>query len=93
MKEFEEIFVNKGLPDEIPEKKLSASGEEVPLPNLMKDLEMVASNGEARRLIKGGGVKIDGEKVADENIKIALLAGTNLVLRAGKKKFVRLIVE
>lgn len=92
LKEFQEIFVNKGMPDEIPEKKLSASGE-VPLVNLMKDLEMVASNGEARRLIKGGGVKLDGEKVVDDKQTIDLAAGLNTVIRAGKKKFVRLIVE
>lgn len=92
LKEFQEIFVNKGQPNEIPEKTLSAGGE-TPLVNLMKDLEMVASNGEARRLIKGGGVKLDGEKVTDEKQLVNLVAGLNTVIRAGKKKFVRLIVE
>lgn len=92
-KEFQEIFVNKGLPDEIPEKKMGAQTEPSPLASLMKDLGLVSSNGEARRLIKGGGVKIDGEKVQDEKATLELVSGLNVVLRAGKKKFVRLIVE
>ena len=54
---------------------------------------MTASNGEARRLIKGGGVKIDGEKVDDEKYSMELSSGLNVVIRAGKKKFLRLIVE
>ena len=91
--EFNEIFVNKGLPDEIPESKMEARSDSVPLPNLLSELGMTASNGEARRLIKGGGVKIDGEKVDDEKYSMELSSGLNVVIRAGKKKFLRLIVE
>lgn len=91
--EFNEIFVNKGLPDEIPESKMEARSESIPLPNLLSELGMTASNGEARRLIKGGGVKIDGEKVDDEKYSMELSSGLNVVIRAGKKKFLRLIVE
>ncbi|MAF92411.1 MAG: tyrosine--tRNA ligase [Bdellovibrionaceae bacterium] len=91
--EFNEIFVNKGLPDEIPESKMEARSESIPLPNLLSELGMTASNGEARRLIKGGGVKIDGEKVDDEKYSMELSSGLDVVIRAGKKKFLRLIVE
>lgn len=91
--EFNEIFVNKGLPDEIPESKMEARADSIPLPNLLSELGMTSSNGEARRLIKGGGVKIDGEKVDDEKFSMELSSGLNVVIRAGKKKFLRLIVE
>ncbi|MFK8138496.1 MAG: tyrosine--tRNA ligase [Bdellovibrionales bacterium] len=91
-KEFNEIFVNKGLPDEMPEYKLEASSQ-TPLPNLMKDSGLCQSTGEARRLIKGGGVKLDGEKVSDVNFQLEIDSGTKMVLKAGKKKFLRLIAE
>ena len=57
--------------------------------NMLKNLNLVASNGEARRLIQGGGVKIDDEKV-DENYK---LTKNDFKLSIGKKKFFRIIVK
>lgn len=46
------------------------------------------SNGEGRRLIQGGGVKLDGDKVSDPEATVDTLG---VVLRVGKKRFVRLI--
>ena len=92
-REFNEIFVNKGTPDEMPEKRLSASNEPMAMAQLLTQLGLTSSNGEARRLIKGGGLKIDGEKFVDENGKLLLQAGMKPVIRAGKTKFLRLIVE
>lgn len=57
--------------------------------NMLKNLNLVASNGEARRLIQGGGVKIDDEKI-DENYK---LTKNDFKLSIGKKKFFRIIVK
>ena len=57
--------------------------------NMLKNLNLVASNGEARRLIQGGGVKIDDEKI-DESYK---LTKNDFKLSIGKKKFFRIIVK
>ena len=57
--------------------------------NLMKNLNLCSSNGEARRLIQGGGVKVDDEKI-DENYK---LVKNDFKLSIGKKKLYRIIVK
>jgi len=50
---------------------------------------IASSNGEARRLIAGGGISIDGEKVSDEKFEINFPC--NCVIKAGKRRFVRVI--
>lgn len=89
--EFNRIFVDKGLPDEVPEFKTSAEPQ-ASLAALMVKAGLVASNGEGSRLIIGGGVSIDGEKVSDAKLKIDLTAGKSFVVKAGKKKFVKIVV-
>lgn len=90
--EFDRIFVNKGLPDEVPEKAVAPSAG-VPISKLMVETGLAASNGEARRLIEGKAVEKDGEKILDPQLKMDLLAGQSFVLKAGKKKFVRVQVK
>lgn len=91
--EFQRIFVNKGLPDKLDEFKILASSDPIWIGNLMKLAGAAPSTSEARRLIAGRAVEIEGQKVEDEQLKIELLAGSTFVLKAGKKKFVRVIVE
>lgn len=90
--EFHRIFVDKGLPDEIPDFEIAPEAQ-VGLAALMVKAGLVASNGEGSRMIQGGGVQIDGEKVSDPKLKIDLKSGESFVLRAGKKKFVKIIVK
>ena len=85
---FEQVFARKELPDEIEERILPAGGEDAWLPALLKELGLAPSTSEGRRLIKGGGVKLDGEKVADENARLPR-AGSAL-LQVGKRRFLRL---
>ncbi len=85
--EFENIFKNKGLPDDIPEYTLK-DGNEIWLPGIMKDSGLAASSGEAIRLIKQGGVSIDSEKWSDPNKKIP--AGEYL-LKVGKRRFLKIV--
>lgn len=89
--EFERIFVNKGLPDEIPEFK-KASGE-IGLLQLMTEIGLSSSNGEAKRLIQGKAVEINQQKVENEQMKLQLNAGDILILKAGKKKFAKVVVS
>ncbi|MFV3410111.1 tyrosine--tRNA ligase [Bdellovibrio bacteriovorus] len=90
--EFNRIFVEKGLPDEVPDFEVSAE-DQVGLAALMVKAQLAASNSEAGRLIQGGGVQIDGEKVSDPRLKIDLKSGASFVLKAGKKKFVKIVVK
>jgi tyrosyl-tRNA synthetase len=54
---------------------------------------LTKSNGEGRRLVKGGGVKIDGEKVSDPDFVLTVAAvGEGLVVRLGKKRGLRILV-
>lgn len=56
--------------------------------DLLVQLEMQASKGEARRLVKNGGVYLNNQKITDENYAIAqsdLIEGKMLLLAAGKK--------
>jgi tyrosyl-tRNA synthetase len=91
--EFHRMFVEKGLPDEVPEVEVAASAEALGLSTLMKNVGLAPSTSEARRLIQGRAVEIDGTKVEDEHLKITLKAGLSMVIKAGKKKFVKVTVK
>jgi tyrosyl-tRNA synthetase len=90
---FNRLFVDRGIPDEMPEVSLAdfAAGQDgiVHLPQLMAENFGISSS-EARRLIQQGAVKLDGEpwpaQVLDEE------AGKldERVLQAGKRRFLRL---
>ncbi len=85
---FENVFSNKKLDVDMPEAKL-AVGEIGIIDLLVKELEWFKSTSDARRLIKQGGFKIDGEAIKDVNAIIKINDG--MVVRAGKKKMVRVI--
>ena len=89
--EFENIFKNKGLPDDIPVFTLDEGSEEVWLPQLMKNSEHinVSSTGEAMRLMKQGGVSVDGEQWTDPNKKLSVKK--ECILKVGKKSFLKIV--
>lgn len=91
VEEFDRIFVNKGLPDEIPDVSVTAQSG-LSICKLMVEAGLSTSNGEAKRLIEGKAVERDGEKIIDPQLKVDLKAGQSFVLKAGKKKFVRVQV-
>ena len=84
--EFIRVFRNKDLPDEIPE--VLVPGEEIGLLSLMVEAGLAKSNGEARRLIKQGAVKINDEKITDERAQIAPEDG--MIIRSGKRGFAQI---
>ncbi len=63
--EFEKVFARGGVPEDIPEINVSAS--EVWLPRFLKEQGLVKSTSEGKRLLKQGGVHVDGQKIATEN--------------------------
>lgn len=88
-KEFDTIFVKKGLPDEIEEFAIESSINEIEIIELIVKVGFAPSKSEARRLVLQGGVTIDGEKIADIKEKIQL--NTSRILKVGKRNFIRLI--
>ncbi len=87
---FDRQFRHHETPQEIEEVELPPSavdGTTVYLPRVMAELGLVASRGEARRLISQSGVKINGEPVLSEEYPLEELK--NAVLQVGKRRFVR----
>ena len=81
----------KGLMSEdIPSISFDIDGGSMPLVNLLKNTEMVASTSEAARLIKQGGVKIDSKKVEDPKLEIK--KGSEAIYQVGKRKFLKIKV-
>lgn len=88
-KEFQEIFAKKGTPDEVETKKVS--DKKMNIIELIAETNLLASKGEIRRLILGGGVKVDGKKI--ESIEEEIDASTEKLLQLGKRKFVKVIAK
>ncbi len=86
---FQKVFANKGVPDEILERSIPSG--DVWMPALLKELGLVPSTSDGKRMIAQGGVKLDGKALAEE--RIALTQGREMVLQCGKRKFVKLIVR
>ncbi len=84
--DFEARFQRGAMPDEMPEMTIPAG----PIGQVLKQAGLVASTSEALRMIDGGGVRANGERVADKGM--LLKAGETVVLQVGKRKFVRVRV-
>jgi len=91
----EEAFINrfqKGIiPSDIEEVSISIEGNEVPLPNLLKEVALVSSTSEAMRMIKQGAVKIDDNKIEDP--KLTVKKNTSGVFQVGKRKIKKVFIS
>lgn len=85
--DFEQKFVKKEVPDEMPDFKVESANIGI-LDLISKTCNFTKSNGEARRLVSQGAVSLDGEKVEDPNLQIEIQGGE--ILKVGKRKFGRL---
>jgi tyrosyl-tRNA synthetase len=83
---FEKLFSKKEIPDEMPDYEVTESS--LKIVQLLVQSGLCATNGEAKRLIQGGGVSLDGEKITGFDSEVSLADGA--VLRAGKRKFIRI---
>lgn len=83
---FVNVVSNKGIPDDI-EQISGMNGKNIL--DVLTELQFTSSRGEAKRLIQGGGVKVDGEKITDTGYVFDIKE--NVVLQAGKRKFAKLI--
>jgi tyrosyl-tRNA synthetase len=89
---FQRIFRDRQAPEQAQVKKV-AVGAAKKLTALLVELGLVASKNEAIRLIEQGGAEIDGTRVDDARKDIDLSKRREFLLRAGKKKFLRVVVE
>jgi tyrosyl-tRNA synthetase len=87
--EFDRVFIQKQLPDEIKEFSLAVMSYRID--DLMLKTQTSSSKGEARRLIQQGGVTIDGEKVTDPFAEINI--DKERILKVGKRKFAKIIPQ
>ncbi|UCD49210.1 MAG: tyrosine--tRNA ligase [Phycisphaerales bacterium] len=87
--EFDKVFAQGQLPDEMPEIVLAA--EPISVKQLLTACKLVGSGGEAKRMVTQGGVSIDGQKATDPNTQITPTDGT--IIQVGKRRFARLAVR
>ena len=89
--EAEQNFINQfskgNLPDEIEEIEIASGSYKIA--DLLVDTNLVESKGEARRLIKQGGVKIDEEKPEHAGIEVEINLLKETLLQVGKRKFLK----
>jgi len=86
--EFERVFSRKELPDDIPVMEYEWNEPRIWLPKLMAELKIMKGTGASVRMIKQGGVYLDGERVTDDKLEIEVRQ--ERLLRVGKRGFYRL---
>ena len=90
--EFQRVFRERQAPDEAPRHAIP-QGKPKRLSTLLVELTLASSRSEAERLIKQGGVEIDGVRVDDVKREVDLSKSGEYLVRAGKKRFLRLVVK
>ncbi len=84
---FDKLFRQHELPDEIPEFSLPADPAGIKLPRLLAETGLVKGVSEARRLIQQHAVSVDGEKV--EDVELLVPTKGEVLLKVGKRRFGR----
>jgi tyrosyl-tRNA synthetase len=92
--EFQRVFRDRQAPDEAPRRPIARKQSPYRVTTMLYEARLVTSNSEAARLIEQGGVEIDGQRIDDVRSQIDISqSGREYLIRAGKKKFLRIIVE
>ncbi len=82
---FDKIFKMKEVPEEIEEVVLNSSSEKKALVQLLTEVQLTASNSDAKRMIAQDAVSLNGSKVSD--IKLEIEMRGEYLLKVGKRKF------
>ena len=85
--EFEARFRRGAMPEDMPEVTLATAGQGMAITQILKASGLTASTSEALRMIEQGGVRVDGERVADKTLRLD--PRRTIVLQIGKRKFAR----
>ena len=89
--EFERVFSQSKLPSDIPEAILKAEEGKLWIVRALSQGGMVASNGEAIRMIQQGALSVDGERINDKDHQLE--AGGPYLIKLGKRRFLNLKIE
>ena len=90
--EFDRVFSNKGLPDQIPEKIMSPANS-LWICQLIKNAGLCETTSSARRAIQSGAIRKDKNKLSDPQEKLNLESGDEFLLSFGRRKFVKVKVK
>ncbi|CAG0938512.1 tyrosyl-tRNA synthetase [Candidatus Brocadiaceae bacterium] len=85
---FEARFQRGAMPEDMEEIELTVQSESYPIANLLKDAGLAESTSKAIAFIKQGAVKIDGEKISDTKLTIAV--NTQHIYQVGKRNFAKI---
>ena len=90
---FVDRFQQGAVPDDVPEIEVpTADADGLPLANMLKSAGLCASTSEALRMLRQNAVRLDGERVTDEGLRLS--AGVHLLVQVGKRRIARVsIVE
>lgn len=92
---FDLVHKHHEMPSDAPEVAIEAAllGEHglVWLPRLLVSTGLAATNGEARRAVRSGGVRLDGEPLGDPDAELDVDLLRGKVLAVGRRRFVRLV--
>lgn len=88
---FVKRFKENEIPDEMPQVSYSLSEGSILLVKALTEAGLTKSNGEGRRSIDGGGVKLNGEKVSDTNLELS--GAGEYIAQIGKRRFARIVVS
>ena len=92
--QFDRVFKQHEMPTDIPEYRADLTPNDegkVYLAKLLADAGLASSTGEARRLIDGGGVKVNGEPLAPKTYNVDPTTLTDATIQVGRRKFIKLI--
>ncbi len=87
--EFDKIFIKKEIPDDIQEIHITDNDKK--LIDIIFENNLAESKSNARRLIEQGAVSINGDKINDVNFTLSECG--EFVIKAGKKKFLKVIIK
>ena len=95
-KNFDLLFKERQIPDDVEEfqvKREDIKDGSIWIVTILVGSGLVKSNGEARRMIKQGAIKLDGQKIDDDCIEIRMEEIDRKILQKGKRHFKKIIVE
>jgi len=87
-KEFDRIFTQREVPTDM--EKVEITLDRISLLDLLTENNLLPSRGEAKRMIRQGGIYLDGQRVEDITLELELDKQPEVVIKIGKKRFYRI---
>ena len=91
LEDFEERFRHGGVPQDLPEQVIEVPAEGVVIGQVLKSSGVCPSTSDALRMIEQGGVRVNGARVSDKNLRLP--PGSTYVLQVGKRKFAKVTLK